>query len=250
MNKYRLSQRLNQMAKWLDQDVSIADIGTDHGYLPYCLFEQKKISHAILCDINQGPLENAKNTFKSSDYVKSAEFRLGSGIEPIEDGEVDYVIIAGMGGTLIKKILSKDIKKTKSFKGFFLQPQTEQDVLRHWLLENQFQIISDFYAFEDQKYYEALYVLPQNVNLNPIGVLSVIPSGQSAFKVYEISNDLEFGYKVHPDSLETYRAYLEYKAHKYKMILSKLSGRNNPKAMSCQFKLQQIEQLLRHLKKV
>lgn len=249
MKKYKLSQRLNQMAKWISQEVSIADIGTDHGYLPYYLFEQKKIKNAILCDINQGPLENARNTFKGSEYMAFADFRLGSGIEPLENSEVDYIIIAGMGGSLIKEIMSKNIKKTKSFKGFFLQPQTEQDVLRRWLLENQFQIVGDFYVFEDRKYYEALYVLPSNTDENQMNLLSVHKLNQNDFNVYEISDDLEFGYKVHHESVETYRSYLEYKRDKYKMILSKIKIKANPKQIECQLKLQQIELLLIQLKR-
>ncbi|GAU77484.1 class I SAM-dependent methyltransferase [Fusibacter sp. 3D3] len=247
MRKQKLSQRLNQMAKWIEPDSSIADIGTDHGYLPYYLFEQGRIKNAILCDINSGPLENAKNTFHGSPYGNSSEFRLGSGIEPLKNGEVDYVIIAGMGGSLIKAILANNIEKTKSFKGFFLQPQTEQDVLRVWLLENHFQIVNDLYVFEDQKYYEALFVMPNALDLKLNPVLTISKSSQDSFYVYAISKDLEYGYKVHPESIVVYRAYLAYKRQKYEMIQSKIKNVDSLKYAQCQSKLQQIKLLSLHL---
>ncbi len=245
MKKHKLSKRLNQMARWIDHDASIADIGTDHGYLPYYLFQQGKIHNAILCDINQGPLENAKSTFRGSEFSPHAEFRLGSGIEPIENSEVDYVIIAGMGGALIKEIMSKNIEKTNSFKGFFLQPQTEQDILRHWLLENQFQIINDFYAFEDRKYYEAFYAVPLGANKEEGHPYL---KNDSNFKVFEIVEDLEFGYHVHQDSLKVYESYLEYKRSKYASIQSKIQALDNPKYLACQRKIKQIDMLLKALK--
>lgn len=244
MKKHKLSKRLHQMAKWVEKDSTIADIGTDHGYLPYYLFDQDIISRAILCDINAGPLENAKSTFMGSEYIKDAAFRLGSGIEPLKSKEVDYVVIAGMGGSLIKDILNKDLEKSHSFKGLFLQPQTEQEILRQWLLENSFEIVYDFYAFEDQKFYEAMYVRSLKSDIEILPLLRVQNDLTKSFSVKDHSNDFEFGYRVHSESLKTYADYLKFKRRKYEIIRSKIKDINNPRAKDCIEKMKTIELLL------
>ena len=110
MQKNKISKRLlalKEYASKINHPLScIADIGTDHGYLPYACYQSGLISKSILCDINQGPLDNAIQTFKASPYENTVSFRLGSGLEPLEVGEVDLVFIAGMGGGLIRDLLA------------------------------------------------------------------------------------------------------------------------------------------------
>lgn len=246
MKKGNLSLRLYQLAKWIDNQCTIADIGTDHGYLPYYLLDNQSISRAICCDINSGPLQNAKGTFSGARFKDKVDFRLGSGIEPLESSEVDYVVIAGMGGGLIVDILNKNISKSYSFKGFYLQPQTEQDVLRTWLLKNGFTIVNDFCVFEDEKYYEGLFVVP------PKPLDTELPNGlfnEGDLIVYNQSSDKEFGHRIHRDSISIYKDYLAFKRRKYEMILSKLteaglSEKNSEKANLCREKLSDIDKLI------
>lgn len=229
------------MAEWVKGDYSIADIGTDHGYLPYSLLSEGNIKKAILSDINIGPLDNSKNTFKDSELNSNVEFRLGSGIDSIEYSEVDFVFVAGMGGGLIKSILSANLEKSHSYKGFFLQPQTEQDVLRGWLLENDFHIVNDLYTFEDNKFYEALYVI-SNRNENAI----ILTQATEDFKVYRLTNDLEFGYSIQAKSLKCYREFLINKQKKYEYIYDKIMSSNkeeNKISIVCS-KLEAIKNIL------
>ena len=136
-----LSDRLGKIAEMVIPGKAMADVGTDHGYIPISLLEQNKVPFAILCDINAGPLEIAKRNIESASIPEDAYcLRLGSGLEPLINSEVTTVVIAGMGGELIEDILSFDIDKSKSFSRFILQPRTHANELRHYLSVNSFEI--------------------------------------------------------------------------------------------------------------
>jgi tRNA (adenine22-N1)-methyltransferase len=236
MIKYKLSGRLSMLAKLADASQRLADIGTDHGYLPLHLLEKGNVEHCILCDINLGPLENAKRSFREADFSDQTEFRLGSGIEPLEFSEVDTVVIAGMGGGLIIDILSKDLQKSKSFEKLLLQPMTEQDVLRQWLLSQGFKINSDYYVHEGSKYYEIIEISNQEIC--------------STFQVYDYTDDLEFGYKITKGNRDEYIRFLLYRRHKYEIIMKQLEKSNSQgtKHDECIGKLNLIDSILRKVK--
>lgn len=120
----------------------LADVGTDHGFIPLDLLAENKISYAILTDINDGPLKLAESHAKEWSFNPGYyELRKGDGLVPIEKAEVDTVIIAGMGGELIESILNEDIDKSYSFKRFVFQPRTHIGELRHYLSTNSFEIV-------------------------------------------------------------------------------------------------------------
>ena len=152
MQSFKASKRMKdivEQAKKLNTRFhKMADIGTDHGYLPRLMFDENLTENSILCDINPGPLKNAEKTFIGTKYTNHVEFRLGSGVEPLSAGEVDLVVIAGMGGGLILDILSKEIVKSKSFPYLILQPQTEQNLLRQWLIDENFTILWEHYLVD------------------------------------------------------------------------------------------------------
>ncbi len=136
-----LSDRLVKIAEMVIHEKAMADIGTDHGYIPISLLERHKVPFAILCDINAGPLDIAKRNIESASISENAySLRLGSGLEPLTNGEAASVVIAGMGGELIEDILSVDTDKSKSFNRFILQPRTHANELRHFLSVNSFEI--------------------------------------------------------------------------------------------------------------
>ncbi len=198
------SKRLNELAHILPAIQSIADIGTDHGYLPLILLQNGLIENAILCDVNEGPLNNAKKTLGNTAFLSRVSFRLGSGIEPLACNEVDAVCIAGMGGDLIKSILSQDIPKSKSYPWLLLQPQTEQSELRQWLLSEGFHICFDYYLSDAGKYYEAMLVSTQA--LRPL------------YETHLINEDLEFGYALLASNTRPYYDFLNHKLSKYEKI--------------------------------
>jgi tRNA (adenine22-N1)-methyltransferase len=139
----KLSKRLNCIAEKVIDCESLADIGTDHGKLPISLLMNEIIKRAIFCDINEGPIAIAIQNINKENLKGQYEIRIGNGIEKLEYSEVDCIVIAGMGGLLIKDILTKDLKKTRSFKKIILQPRSNEEKLRKWILENSFLIVDE-----------------------------------------------------------------------------------------------------------
>jgi tRNA (adenine22-N1)-methyltransferase len=156
----KLSDRLQKIADFIEQGESVADIGTDHGFLPIALWERGKSPHVILSDINSGPLEKAKANIEKHCPEKEFDIRTGSGIRTIEPGEVDDVVIAGMGGLLIAEILGDDLKRSKSYRKLILQPRNAPDKLRAWLLENGFSIQDESLVRERKYICEIILAVP------------------------------------------------------------------------------------------
>lgn len=152
----RLSPRLKYISEFVSDGKKIADIGTDHGYIPISLLLDKKISFAILSDINRGPLNNAKKEVTKNNVQNYVDLRLGSGMETLRDGEVDQVIIAGMGGILISDIIEKEIELSKKLDKLILQPMQAPEELRKYLLKNGFKIIDEHFVREDHRIYEII----------------------------------------------------------------------------------------------
>lgn len=121
------------MAELVPACNTLADIGTDHGFLPLYLLKSGKISRAICADINASPLESAKRNFSGSGMENHADFRLGNGMAVISKNEADIAVIAGMGGDTIAEIIGADESQTSRF---LLQPMTKTERLRLWLNEN------------------------------------------------------------------------------------------------------------------
>lgn len=130
-----------------------ADIGTDHGYIPIKLAE--KGMKVIATDINEGPLGAARKNAEK--YDANISLRLGAGLEPLLPGEADCIIIAGMGGEMIERIISADFEKSRSAL-LLLQPMNSQYELRKFLRENGFCIEREDLAAEGHKIYNLFVV--------------------------------------------------------------------------------------------
>lgn len=140
----KLSDRLQLMADKIQQGETMADIGTDHGFLPIYLKLSGKSPKVILADISLPSLDKARaNVQAFAPEEPDIDFRAGDGLSVMEAREVNSVVIAGMGGKLIRDIMAKDTEHTCSFDKFILQPRIGQGHLRKWLVENGFKIISE-----------------------------------------------------------------------------------------------------------
>lgn len=165
-----ITPRLQKIIDLVDEQI-IADIGTDHAYIPIRLASLGKIKRAIATDKNKGPLEIAQNNVLKHEFDNIIELRLGEGLLPIEAGECRLVIIAGMGGKLIGDIIEYDIEKSKTFK-FLLQPMNAQAQLRERLIKNGFKITKEELSSEGFKVYNVFCCekgeqkLPQKINLH------------------------------------------------------------------------------------
>src|SRR5699024_2997163 len=131
----RLSNRLKTIGKLVPQNSIVADIGTDHGYIPAYLIKNKISKKVIGTDISKESLDKIIQYVKNLNYENYIDSRLGNGLEVIKPYEVDTVIIAGMGGVLISDILDKDKEVTDSISNFILQPMIGAEELRKYLIE-------------------------------------------------------------------------------------------------------------------
>ena len=153
-----LSERLQAIADLIEYGETMADIGTDHGFLPVYLIKTGKCPYAIATDISSKSLKKAENLIDAEDVLNDCSARVGDGLDPIEKGEVDDVVIAGMGGILMTEILSADISKSRSFKKFILQPRSKIHYLRKWIRDNGFSIKKESIVKEGERFCEILLV--------------------------------------------------------------------------------------------
>lgn len=150
-----LTPRLSAVASLVKGGGIIADIGTDHGYLPVYLLENGVVKGAIAADINKKPLENAEKAVKASGYEDKIKLRLSDGLNSFQKGEADEFIFAGMGGTLIAEKL-REIPWVKDENiHFIFQPQSRAEDLREYLYSNGFSIIREIATHESRRYYIA-----------------------------------------------------------------------------------------------
>ena len=152
----RLSERLSAAASLIRGGGIVADIGTDHGYLPVYLIEAGKVTGAIAADIRKMPLENAARTVKKYGLEDRIELRLSDGLQSFTPDDADEFVFAGMGGTLIAEKLRETqwIKDEKYH--FVFQPQSRAEDLRRYLFENGFEIEKEVATHEGRRIYIAL----------------------------------------------------------------------------------------------
>ena len=135
---------------------TVADIGTDHGYVPIYLVKNKLADKAIACDINKGPLLTAKQNIDGNCLTDKIETRLGSGLTPIVIGEVETAVIAGMGGMLTIDILKASRDVVQSLKQLVLQPQLDIDSVRRYVHSIGFKIENEEMLIDEGKYYTVI----------------------------------------------------------------------------------------------
>ena len=155
----QLSKRLRAVAKMVTPTAAIADIGCDHGYIPIYLVKGGIVSHALAMDINYGPLECAKENIAAYNYENKIETRLSDGLVALGQGEVQGIVIAGMGGNLIIKILSEGKAIIANVAEMILQPQSEIAEVRKFLQANDYYIVAENMVCEDDKYYPMMKVM-------------------------------------------------------------------------------------------
>jgi tRNA (adenine22-N1)-methyltransferase len=158
----KLDSRLSLLYNFVRENTRAADIGTDHGYLICKLLLDNKISHGYACDINKGPLENAKTTALQNN-VKNISFVLCDGLSKLNQNCADDIIIAGMGGELIERIISECSWAFSKDKHFILQPMTKADTLRKFLCENGFFIKEEIATCDSNHFYTAMSVFYDGV---------------------------------------------------------------------------------------
>ena len=157
----KLSPRLKMVADMVRPGVVVADIGTDHAYLPIYLLQNGICPGAIASDVRQGPLENAGMSVLSAGFTDKIDVRASDGLERINSHEVQDIILAGMGGNLIVRLLACTPWLCDSQKRLILQPMTHAESVREYLCKNGFKILFEQACFEGQRAYISMCVCYQ-----------------------------------------------------------------------------------------
>ncbi|MDW0108967.1 tRNA (adenine(22)-N(1))-methyltransferase [Sporosarcina aquimarina] len=161
MNAKNLSERLKLVASFVEQGTVLADIGSDHAYLPCWLIQNGLISRAIAGEVVKGPFESAKRNVQSEGLGKQITVRMANGLRAIEQNDsVETVTIAGMGGSLIASILDNDSERLASVKRIIVQPNIHSMAIRQWAVDNSWKIVNEAIVKEDRKIYEVLVLEP------------------------------------------------------------------------------------------
>ena len=204
-----LSKRLQAVADLVTPGYTIADVGTDHAYIPIYLVEKGIVQRAVAMDINEGPLDRATEHIKENKLENQIQTRLSNGLQHLQKGEVDTVILAGMGGNLMINILNEDFNKTNSLKECILQPQSEVFKVRTFLLEKGFLFIEENMVLDDGKYYPMMKVIP------PEKIEEIKPAFWSEI-------DIRYGKLLLEEKNPILKQFLERESGIRKDILSKL----------------------------
>ncbi len=154
----KLSKRLGMIASFVPGGSRVADIGTDHGYIPIHLVQEGIAKSAIAMDVRKGPLLRAQTHIKEAGLTDLVEVRLSDGLLKLEKNQADCVVIAGMGGELIIHILEEGRHLWDSISYWVLSPHSELYKVRKFLAEHEFSIRRETMIKEDGKYYSVMGV--------------------------------------------------------------------------------------------
>ena len=227
VDEKHLSARLACVASLVPAGARVADIGSDHAYLPAALVLDGKIDFAIAGEVVKGPYENAVREIKDHQLEGQVIPRLADGLAAIEPADkVDTITIAGMGGSLIASILEKGKDKLTEIKRLVLQPNVGESQLREWLINNHYQIMTEKIIEEDNHIYEIIVAEP-----------SVVPFRYSKY-------ELDFGpfllENKGPVFRKKWQEYLQREAH----VIDQMQKAQQPPVK----KINEINQFLSQVK--
>lgn len=213
MKDVNLSKRMEAVVNIVSpQSFTIADIGCDHAYVSIALVRRRKAKKMIAMDVRTGPLEIAKRNVEEAGLANEIDIRLGDGMEKLQPGEADAIIIAGMGGLLIKGILERGMD-VLNYDGkrptLILQPQSDLKEVRIFLRHHAYDIVCEEMLEEDGKYYTIIKAEPCQHN-------------ESLDSDIELDVELEYGKYNLEHKNQILREYLEKEKAVLKQIEEKV----------------------------
>ena len=158
--RIKLSNRLQAVARQIPAGSRVADVGTDHGYLPVYLVVNDIAPKVIASDRGKRPLDSARQLISLLSLENQIDVRLGDGLSVLQPDEAEVICLAGMGGVAIKEIISAGLPLAQAAKRLVLQPQRNVPAVRRFLVANGFKIVAEDLAEDDGFYYEIIAVEP------------------------------------------------------------------------------------------
>lgn len=223
-----LSKRLKSISNYIEKSAKVADIGTDHAYLPIYLVQENIADKVIAMDINKGPLEKAGENIERYAAQEKVSTRLSNGLEKLESGEANTVVVAGMGGMLVANILRGGQHCLGSMKRLVLQPQSDYAEVRKTVHELGFKIIDEEALMDMDKYYFIMVCEPGDER-------------------YDTETEYEYGKILGHKPSAVYGQFLAHKKNKKEEVIKKLMACEN---QGIEKRQKELEQELNRIKEV
>lgn len=234
MDESQLSLRLSTAASYVEQGDRLADIGSDHAYLPCALASNGKVAFAIAGEVVKGPFQAAQNQVNRLGLTKQISVRLGDGLEVLSPAdEVSAITICGMGGSLIASILDNGFKKghLTGKERLILQPNVGELTLRKWLVDHNYMITAEDIIEENDKIYELMVAVKSPTE-----------------KFVATASQLTFGFYLKDKNSAIFKKKWQKELEKNQYILASLTKSSvdqTAKIKLIQAEIQEIEEVLK-----
>ncbi|MFT8555591.1 tRNA (adenine(22)-N(1))-methyltransferase [Liquorilactobacillus hordei] len=226
MDARHLSQRLLRVASHVPNNARLADIGSDHAYLPAYLGLNNKLAFGIAGEVVEGPYQNAVSEIKKEGLNELVKVRQADGLAAInDDDDIDVITICGMGGPLIREILEKGNLKLVNHPLLILQPNVGEKQVRNWIVANNYRITAEEILTEDNHIYEII----------------VARYNESLFEL--TATDLEFGPFLRKQKNKVFVAKWQAELQKIKYVLEEMKKAK-------EFPIEQEHKMLTKIKRI
>lgn len=217
MREKQLSRRLQAVVSMVTPGLRVADVGCDHAYVSIYLIEHGIASECLAMDVNEGPLQRAQKNIQTHRLTDRIQTRLGSGLEQAKPGEVDAVLMAGMGGILVRDLLEGSREISQSLQEWILQPQSDIDLVRRYIRENGFRIVEEDMVLEDGKYYPMFRAVPAE---------KAVHAGEAELRKHIVPVEVEdrFGPLLLQQKHSVLKDFLELRRQHYEMVLQQMEA--------------------------
>lgn len=224
----QLSNRLTTVAKFVTKGNRVADIGCDHAHTSIYLVENGIAISSIAMDMNKGPLQRANENIKRFGFEDKITTRLSDGAKELKPGEVDTLLISGMGGLLMNKILSDSIEVVKTAKELVLQPQSEIALVRKYIHELGFSIEKEAMLIEEEKYYTAIKAVKTEKSKKAEAALKNHDSSENHMDSEHYDKEIfyRYGKLLLAEKNPVLKQFLENGKVSYEKIVKEISGKD------------------------
>lgn len=240
--RMRLSKRLETIIDmaycWISlqekeekQGLCVADVGTDHGFVPICLIERGIVGRVLALDIRKGPLLRAREHVQNQGLQERIALRLGDGLKPLKPGEAQLVIMTGMGGELMLRILKESPQIRETVRCWIFSPQSELSWFRYGLKELGLAIRDEVMLQEDGKYY-------------------VIMKAEPGEMYYSEEYQYRYGEQLIRKKSQVLAEYLEQEIQKFQKIREQIQKTARAETVGAKERLQEVEEEIEQAKKV